>query len=141
MQSEDFVAVLELTDENLINELDRLEEIKSNKESRIGNFDYLNKKLHLTIVDDVYKVKMEKIKRCKQNLVLEIDNSEYLDYTDYVDHLANYKKNNRNRRLDEEKLKGIIKRQKEEHAKRVQESRKTNMYRNLTLGKESPMSN
>lgn len=135
MQSQDFTAILEITDENLIKELDKLEEVKSNKEFQIGMFDYLNNKLSLLKGDDVFKVKMEKSKRSKQNFVIEIDNSEYVDYTNYVDHMEEYRKNHGRRRIDDETLKSIIRKQKEEHQKRVHQSKQSNIFHKRNLGR------
>ena len=134
MQSQDFTAVLEITDENLIKKLDKLEELKSNDETQIGVFDCLNKKMKLKICKDTFKLKLEKPKRSRQNMIIEIDNIEYVDYSNYIDHLKEFKKHS-NKKLNKFLLKGIIEKQKEEHKKRIQQSKILNMKKNLNLGK------
>ena len=134
MQSQDFVAIVELTDENLIKKLDILEDRKTNVDEEIGLFDSLNKKLHLNGFKDVFKVKLQKQKLAKQNFILQIDNNEYIDYNNYRDHLSEYKKNNNGRNPDKFHLNTIVQRQKEENQKRIRQSKQSNINNRLVLG-------
>ena len=133
MQSQDFVAVLELTDEYLINLLDKLEEDKTNGEKKIGVYDSLNKKINFSICKDTFKLKIQKAKTSKQNMLIKIDNIEYVDYTNYIDYLKEYKKKN-GKKLNKFQFKNIMQKQKEEHKKRILQSKKSNIEKRLNLG-------
>lgn len=134
MESKDFVAIVEVTDENLIKKLDELEEGKTNIDEEIGYFDTLNKKLHLSAFKDVFKLKLQKERLSKQNFILQIDNSEYIDYDNYRDYLAEYRRNNNGRKPDKFHLKSIIQKQKEENQRRIRQSKEANLNKRLILG-------
>ena len=134
MESHDFTAVLEITDSNLIKQLDNLNDIKTNNREMVGRYDSLNKLLKLNISRDEFRIKLDKKRNRKRNFLLEIDNSDYINFSNYTDFLAQYKKQNRGRRPDKKNLSLILEKQKEEQHASIEESRKSNKRLNITLG-------
>ena len=137
MEDQDFTALLEVTDPELIKELDNINNSGGLSEIKIGRFDSKSMSMRLPIVSKKeYSIKLAK-KRAqrRKNFLLMIDNLDYMDTSKCRNLVEEYRREHRIRKIDAKTLKSLYQKQVAEQKVRVQQAREQNMKDNRLLGR------